>query len=253
MQPLLLSALYLVSAGLAARLFSTMQNAGLRPWYAALFAAFFALFSLVWAFPRMPALFLHAVIALECAVVLGLLLLGPSFDYMTSLFVLPAYQAAAVLRARVRWVWVGVILAATLGAQTGTLKLHGIGLALTPMAVAVCLAALASARRTAEEAQAGSEILVAELEAKRRQLERYAAEVEDLAALEERNRLVRELHDSVSQAMFAVLLATRSGDLMVERDPAGLPAHLEQLRDLTQEALGRMRGFIAELRTLADT
>lgn len=251
-QPVLLAALYLVSVGLAARLFSTMENAALRPWYAALFAVFFVLFSLVWALPRMPAFLLHTVTALECAVVLGLLLLGPEFDYMTSLFVLPAYQAAAVQPSRFRWVWVGSILVIILAVQTGTLGFRGIGLALTPMAVAVSLAALASARRIAERARAQSERLVAELEAKRRQLERYAAEAEELAALEERNRLVRELHDSVSQAMFAVLLATRSGQLMVDGNPTELPTHLERLRDLTQEALARMRGFIAELRRPAD-
>ena len=247
-QPVLLAALYLVSAGFAVRLFATMQNAGLRPWYAALFAVFFALFSLIWAFPRIPVLWIHATIALECAVAVGLLLLGPKFDYMTSLLILPVYQAAAVLSARVRWVWASAILVIMLAAQTGTLGLRGVGLALTPMAVAIALAALASARRTAEEARAQSERLVEELEAKRRQLEQYAAEIE-MAGMEERNRLVRELHDSVSQAMFAVLLSARSGQLMVDKDPAGLPAHLERLRDLTQEALARMRGFIAELRS----
>jgi signal transduction histidine kinase len=248
-QPVLLAALYMVSAGFAVRLFATMQNSGLRPWYAALFAAFFVLFSLVWAIPRMPALWIHATIVLECAVAVGLLLLGPDFDYMTSLLILPAYQAAAVLSARVRWVWVCAILVIMLAAQTGTLGLRGVGLALTPMAVAIALAALATARRTAEEARTQSERLVEELEAKRRQLEQNAAEIEGLAGMDERNRLVRELHDSVSQAMFAVLLSARSGQLMVDKDPAGLPAHLESLRDLTQEALARMRGFIAELRS----
>ena len=90
--------------------------------------------------------------------------------------------------------------------------------------------------------------MLSDLEATNEQLKEYAAEVEELAAVEERNRLARELHDSVSQAMFGIVLATRSAQIMRERDPAGVPAQLERLQVLTQDALARMRGFISELR-----
>ena len=87
-----------------------------------------------------------------------------------------------------------------------------------------------------------------ELEETHRRLKKYAAEVEDLAVLEERNRLARELHDSVSQAMFGIQLATRSAQILRKKDPEAVPAQLEQLQTLTHEALARMRGFISELR-----
>jgi len=125
---------------------------------------------------------------------------------------------------------------------------RGLGLAMTTMAVAIAFPALAVASREIELARADSQKMVADLEATHQRLEEYAAQADELAVMEERNRLARELLDSVSQAMFSILLATRSAQIMQQKDPDGVPAQLEQLQALTQEALVRMRGFIAELR-----
>jgi signal transduction histidine kinase len=72
--------------------------------------------------------------------------------------------------------------------------------------------------------------------------------VDELAALRERNRLARELHDSVSQAVFSIVLAVRSAQLMREREPDRVEEQLALLQELTQNALARMRAFIADLR-----
>jgi signal transduction histidine kinase len=249
---ILVVALFLASAGLAARLLVSIEGGEDFAWYAGLLAVFFVLYSVVWVFPRIPIAVVHVILGVQCLVVLVLLLLEPEFDYLTALFVPLAYQAAVVLRGRDRWLWVIGILPLIVLPLTITLGLRGLGLALIPMAVTVAVAALAAASQDIEAARAQSARMVAELEANHRRLERYVAEVESLAAVEERNRLVRELHDSVSQAMFAVLLATRSADIMLEKDPRSVTTQLEQLRDLTQEALARMRGFIAELRQQSE-
>ncbi|MCF6734382.1 GAF domain-containing sensor histidine kinase [Blastococcus sp. KM273129] len=71
-------------------------------------------------------------------------------------------------------------------------------------------------------------------------------------ALEARHRLARELHDSVSQALFSMTLETRTAQLLLER--TGLPAdgplgeRLSYLRQLTQAAHSEMRALIFELR-----
>ena len=90
--------------------------------------------------------------------------------------------------------------------------------------------------------------MLAELEATHRRLKTYAGQVEELAALEERNRLARELHDSVSQTIFSLILNARSAQMLLERDPARVRSQLEQLQELAQSALGEMRGLIAQLR-----
>ncbi|ROO87808.1 hypothetical protein EDD29_5450 [Actinocorallia herbida] len=77
-------------------------------------------------------------------------------------------------------------------------------------------------------------------------------EASQVAALEERHRLARELHDSVSQALFSMNLHTRALELAVqrsdwERKDAVAPT-LSELRALTQSALSEMRALIFQLR-----
>jgi signal transduction histidine kinase len=83
-------------------------------------------------------------------------------------------------------------------------------------------------------------------------LQSYAGQVEELAAVEERNRLARELHDSVSQTIFSITLNTRAAQILLERNPAGVKPQLEQLQKLTQNALVQMRSLIAQLRPKSD-
>jgi PAS domain S-box-containing protein len=86
---------------------------------------------------------------------------------------------------------------------------------------------------------------VSERDRLERDLRRQAGE---LAAGEERAHLARELHDSVTQALFSMTLVSRSVELLLERDTEAARAQLGQLRDLQREALAEMRALIFELR-----
>lgn len=244
-----LVALYVATLALAARLLVAVGAGGLLPWYLALLFAYFLLFSLLWRFSNVRPALLHLVFGVQCLIVLGLLLLEPELDYATSFFVPLAAQAAVVFSARTRWMWVSGLVVLIAGSLMLTLGLlHGLGLALSGMAVAVAFSALTIASREIQTSRTESRRMVGELEETHRRLEQYAAQVEELAVLQERNRLARELHDSVSQAMFGILLATRSAQIMGEKQPEEVQRQIEHLQDLSREALARMRGFIAELR-----
>jgi len=72
------------------------------------------------------------------------------------------------------------------------------------------------------------------------------------AAVEERQRLARELHDSVTQSLFSITLFARAAEIGLAQagiDPDGTVGHsIGQLRVLTQGALAEMRALIFELR-----
>jgi PAS domain S-box-containing protein len=70
----------------------------------------------------------------------------------------------------------------------------------------------------------------------------------DLAANEERSNLARELHDSVTQALFSMGLTLRTVELLLDRDPVAARARLGELRELQNDALAEMRALIFELR-----
>lgn len=91
----------------------------------------------------------------------------------------------------------------------------------------------------------GSTRDVRERERLERELRRQSAEI---AASEERAHLARELHDSVTQALFSMTLITRSIELLLERDPAQAAERLADLRALQRDALAEMRALIFELR-----
>jgi PAS domain S-box-containing protein len=76
-------------------------------------------------------------------------------------------------------------------------------------------------------------------------LRRQAAE---LAAGDARAHLARELHDSVTQALFSMTLMTRSIEMLMSRDPEAAMHRLATLRDLQRDALAEMRALIFELR-----
>ncbi|HUH06959.1 MAG TPA: GAF domain-containing protein, partial [Egibacteraceae bacterium] len=76
-------------------------------------------------------------------------------------------------------------------------------------------------------------------------LRRQAAE---LAAGQERAHLARELHDSVTQALFSMGLTLRTLELLLDSDPEGARAKVAELRELQKDALAEMRTLIFELR-----
>lgn len=74
---------------------------------------------------------------------------------------------------------------------------------------------------------------------------------QNLAVLEERQRLARELHDSVSQALYGIALGARTARSMIDR-PGGnqqdLAAPLDYVLSLADAGLVEMRALIFELR-----
>lgn len=75
------------------------------------------------------------------------------------------------------------------------------------------------------------------------------AEAEAVAA--ERNRLARELHDSVSQTLFSANLLAGVIPTLQDKNPAEAQRRQAELRQLTQGALAEMRTLLLELRPQA--
>jgi PAS domain S-box-containing protein len=69
-----------------------------------------------------------------------------------------------------------------------------------------------------------------------------------LAALEERRHLARELHDSISQALYGISLGVHTVRMQLDRDPKDLAESLDYVLELSEAALIEMRALIFELR-----
>lgn len=70
----------------------------------------------------------------------------------------------------------------------------------------------------------------------------------ELAMLEERNRMARELHDAVTQKLFSLRLTAQSAAVLLPNAPDQAAAELERVQRLAGEALAELRAVIVELR-----
>lgn len=68
------------------------------------------------------------------------------------------------------------------------------------------------------------------------------------ASLEERQRLARELHDSVSQALYGIALGARTARALLDRDPSAAVEPVDYVLSLAEAGLTEMRALIFELR-----
>ncbi len=140
----------------------------------------------------------------------------------------------------------GVCLSVTMLIMFGWLE--GLGYILTYLSAGMIFITYGILVAEAEIAQAESQKLLADLQKAHGRLQEYAARVEELAAAQERDRLARELHDSVSQAIFSVTLTAESARLLLQKDPERVPEQLDRLQELTGGALRRMRELISQWR-----
>jgi signal transduction histidine kinase len=77
---------------------------------------------------------------------------------------------------------------------------------------------------------------------------RLFSEARGKAALEERQRLARELHDSVSQALYGIALGANTALELAKHDPERVADPLEYVLSLSEAGLAEMRALIFELR-----
>lgn len=186
---------------------------------------------------------------LQTSLVLALANLRPFTDIANLLYIPLCVRAVRSFtrRAAVAWlVLYTLLLSTTLMLGMGWL----VGLAILLLYLAVCgfLVSYDLLYDRTQNDQVKSQVLLADLEAAHQKLKAYADQAEELAAARERNRLARELHDTVSQWIFSITLSARSAQLLLESDPARVPEQLERLQDMTANALSQLRSLITQLR-----
>lgn len=74
---------------------------------------------------------------------------------------------------------------------------------------------------------------------------------QQLAVVDERNRLARDLHDSVKQQVFATAMQVAAARALVDRDPAAAQQRLDQAEHLVGQAQQELNALISELRPAA--
>jgi len=87
-----------------------------------------------------------------------------------------------------------------------------------------------------------------ELAQKNVQLMNYATTLEQLAVSRERNRMARELHDTLAHTLSAVNVQLKALEVLLETNPAVAQQALKQTQDLTRNGLHEARRALHDLR-----
>ena len=89
-------------------------------------------------------------------------------------------------------------------------------------------------------------VLLDELEAANRQLTEYAAQVEDLTIAAERQRMARELHDTLSQGLAGLILQLEAADAHLAS------SRVDKARQIVQQTMENARATLADARRAID-
>lgn len=186
--------------------------------------------------------------ALQTGLIAALLWLPPQQQLIaTVLFFVVSAEAAMMFPPRIVAIWITLFSAVTLLAYA---MFSQDGLIAAPIYVTgyIFFAIFAQQTARAEAARAESQRLLEQLQAAHEQLQHYAAQAEELAVSQERNRLAREMHDTLGHRLTVAAVQLQAAERLIASDPGRAAQMVDTVRGQIREALGELRRTVATLR-----
>jgi len=191
----------------------------------------------------------HLYFALQTGLIVALSSLRPYLDVNGTLYILISVQAMRSLSRRAAFTWnILFIVLLTLTMILGSGLVIGVVISMLITAIGMFMVTYDVLYVQAQTEQAESQVLLAKLQDAHQQLQEFASQAEELVAASERNRLSRELHDSVGQTIFSATLTARSAQLLLDKDPTQVSEQLERLQEMTSAVLSQLRSLITQMR-----
>jgi signal transduction histidine kinase len=197
-------------------------------------------------------------LGMQSLLVIGLILIPPHFDYLPLLFIPLSLSAVELLGRRYGFMWITAFVLVMLWQYVIAVRVFGqvnysdesTGVAMTILFGAMCflVGQIVHIRQQAEQARLGNQRLLADLQAAHRQLQDHAAQLEELAVVQERSRLARELHDSVTQTVFSMTLAVQTAQVLLAKDVSRVAAQLDRVVELARNASREIQNIVKQLR-----
>jgi signal transduction histidine kinase len=116
----------------------------------------------------------------------------------------------------------------------------------------VFIVAMAHVVRREQRSRTNAEKLFHDLDVSHRQLQTYALRIAELAATEERNRLARDIHDSLGHYLTVINVQLEKALAFRERQPAIAEQALKDAKRLAGEALQDIRRSVGALRNAPE-
>ena len=186
--------------------------------------------------------YVHLYFAAQTLILCSLWTLQPEDSPFGSLFFVLSAQVMLLLPLHTAALWIIAFTILTGIAFVSLLGLAGVLWALANCGGYLFVATFGNLWRQAELARRRSQQLLEELQAAQRQLQ-------DLAVAEERNRLSREMHDSLGHRLTVAVVQLEGAQRLVPTDPDRAARMIGAMRDEMKEALAELRHTVAALRS----
>lgn len=194
---------------------------------------------------------------LQSILVIGALILSSYEDFLAILFIPLSLDAVSFFGKRAGFITIAifslVMTVALLFSDVG--PLFGLVMGILYSGICFLFGGYAHQVQKAEAARIQNQQTFNELQVAHHQLQGYADQRAKLAVEHERNRLARELHDSVTQTVFSMNLAAQSAHLLldkrsspVDKEPARVAGQLLRLEELAASALREIQSLVSQLK-----
>lgn len=192
----------------------------------------------------------HIYLLVQLLLIIAAMLMFFELDFFAILLLPLTGQATFLFSRRTAALWITVFMLANLLGQLHQFGWPGaLPFAFLYTAAILFVAAFSLITLGAEAARRRSEALLGELQEAHEQLRAYAGQAEELAVAQERNRLARELHDSVAQTLYGLTLQSEAAARKLAAGQLEKVADdLQFFRSSAQQTLQETRLLIFELR-----
>lgn len=192
-------------------------------------------------YPRVYAL-------IQSALVIAMLTLDPTIDFLTMLFLPLSFQVVQFFGSKIGFAWIGGFILAMAGmALFGMEWEAGLTLVLTGGGANLLMGSFAHLISRTDRRRQENQRLFGDLQEAYRRLKVSATQAEALAAAEERHRLTRELHDSLTQTLFSMNLAVQAAGLSAQEAPEQVEGYLAHLQMLTSSAAREVQSLTGQV------
>jgi len=245
---LVTSYVILVAAGIVGLRFNPPATVTLR-WVVVILLAAIAIVQIRVPKAGSPSWIFHLYLGVHGVLVAALMFLQPGWTMYPALYMTPITWGILSLSVRLGAYWTAaytVVTAASfaIGVNLGegliALFLYGVLYAF--------IGAFAGAIVRANTARRESQTLLAELQEAHRQLQEYAARIEELVVVEERNRLAREMHDTLGHRLTVAAVQLEGAQRLIPQDPEKAAGMVGTVREQVREALSELRNTVTTLR-----
>jgi signal transduction histidine kinase len=187
---------------------------------------------------------------IQSALVIAMLYLAPTTDFLTMLLMPLSFQAVQFFHDVIGFAWIAGFSLAMVGMIFFGLEWQaGLTMLLANSGANVLMGSFAHLMARTDQNKLENQRLFSDLQQAYRQLKESAAQAQALSAARERHHLVRELHDSLTQALFSMNLAVQSAQLCMAGSPQEAQEHILRLQSLAHSAASEVKALTGQVST----